>query len=305
MSINLIVKSNTSPLSWEEFRAETDPYSIALDGYVAEGPAFDPSGPWRNFNHHEGVDRLATRATCGQVLMDLRQGLFDLFRDDDGPRADVYVNDCDEDVCLSWFLLKHHTLATQSINPLLNRLVHMEDALDTTAGAYPFPKDAVVLREMAWVFEPYRQFRLSGGLGRREANQFTSVITDVEHRILSHITGRGEELPLDLRYDVVGGGKGWSLVEEHGSMARTGMFADGIRAFVSVRDHGDGRYTYTVGRMSHFIDFPIVDLLAALDKAEGGEDHWGGGNTIGGSPRVTGSRLTPEQVTAIIEDVLS
>jgi len=34
----------------------------------------------------------------------------------------VYVNDCDEDVCLSWFLIKHHHWAGQVMNPLLNRL---------------------------------------------------------------------------------------------------------------------------------------------------------------------------------------
>lgn len=54
----------------------TEPFSIALDGYVNVGPRFDHEGPRVNFNHHEEVDRLATRATCGQVLMAIRQGLF-------------------------------------------------------------------------------------------------------------------------------------------------------------------------------------------------------------------------------------
>ena len=54
---------------------------------------------------------------------------------------DVYANDCDEDVCMSWFLLKNHALTQQALNPALNRLVHMVDMLDTTAGAFPFPED--------------------------------------------------------------------------------------------------------------------------------------------------------------------
>ena len=47
-------------------------------------------------------------------------------------------------------------------------------------------------------------------------------------------------------------------------------------------------------------------ILKALNKAEGiiGEDLWGGGNTIGGSPRVNGSRLNPEQVAKIINDLI-
>ena len=54
---------------WEKFCHETPPYSIALDGFVAEGPRFSFKGLRANFNHHEGVDRLATRATCSQILL--------------------------------------------------------------------------------------------------------------------------------------------------------------------------------------------------------------------------------------------
>src|SRR5579885_1466163 len=89
--------------SWAQFKEKAPPYSIALDGFVNEGPIVDHQGPRANFNHHEGCSRLATLATCGQVLMAIRQRLFRLF---DKPTT-IYVNDCDEDVCTSWFLLKH------------------------------------------------------------------------------------------------------------------------------------------------------------------------------------------------------
>ena len=97
MSITLEMRPTDPPMGWDEFRAKTPKFSIALDGFVSTGPRFDGSGPWLNLNHHEDVDRLATRATCGQVLMALRQGLFTCFRDASGPRATVWVNDCDED----------------------------------------------------------------------------------------------------------------------------------------------------------------------------------------------------------------
>jgi hypothetical protein len=303
--ITLCMCPRASPLSWEAFCASHGPFSMALDGYVVAGPRFDPSGPRINLDHHTEVDRLATRATCAQVLLAICQGLFLSFRDAEGPRAAVYVNDCDEDVCTSWFLLKYAHLIDYVVNPLLNRLVSIVDVLDTTAGAYPFPVDLPVLQELAWVFAPYRRFRCDGGLDRKEASEYLRIVHEVEDRILRHITGRGRKLPLDTRYEKIGGGPGWVMIREIGLQARTGVFADGIPAYVSVRQRPDGRWTYIIGRMSPFIPFDVPAILRALGQAEAsGPDSWGGGNMVGGSPRATGSRLPPAEVERIINDLL-
>lgn len=47
-----------SGLSREAFTSTHPAYSIALDGYVAAEPFLEihPTGPYRNFNHHEAVD---------------------------------------------------------------------------------------------------------------------------------------------------------------------------------------------------------------------------------------------------------
>ncbi len=304
-AVTLHVRPRDEPLSWEQFCAVTGPFAVALDGYAACGPRFDPHGPRVNFNHHEEVDRLATRATCAQVLLALRQGFWDCFHDSMGRRADVYCNDCDEDVCLAWFLLKHSDFAEIAINPALNRLVTIEDLLDATTGAYPYPPDLPTLGEVAWVFEPYRQLRRSGELDRLDATAHRGVIDTVEQRILQHLNGTGGSLPLDLRYERIGGGPGWVMIREIGFQARTGVFRDGIRAYVVVRQRPDGRWAYTVGRMSPFIPFDVPRVLEALTAAE--DDplaRWGGGNTVGGSPRVRGSGLAPEDVARIINDVV-
>ena len=160
------------------------------------------------------------------------------------------------------------------------------------------------LREMAWLFEPYRQFRLSGAIDKREARAFQTVIEDVTHRIEQHLVGQGKELPIDTRYDRIGGGKGWAMVREVGAQAKTGVFADGIRAYVSARERPDGRWAYVVGRMSPFIRFNVEAIFAACNDADrDGEtpDVWGGSNTIGGSPRVRGSGLAPDAMAAIVD----
>lgn len=307
MTINLFVKPNVSGISWESFCEKNPEFSIALDGFVNVGPRFDLNKKMINFNHHEEVDRLATRATCAQVLMSMRQGLFQTFRNDDGPIANVFVNDCDEDVCTSWFLLNNSPLVINAVNPLVNKLVSMEDALDSTAGAYPFPADLPELQKLAWVFAPYRQFRLNHGLESRNSELFTSIIMDVELRILQYITGNGKSIPLNTKYKVIGGGKGWSMVEEIGMHARTGMFGDGIKAYASVRPHNDGkRFTYTIGKLSPFIPIDLLKLTHELNKVDSTvslNNKWGGGNNIIGSPRIDGSTLTPIEVSTIMNNL--
>lgn len=301
--ITLEMHPKDAPKHWTEFCETTDPFSIALDGYVNMGPLYDPTGPRQNFNHHEGVSRLETRSTCAQVLMAIRQGLFERFRFRGEPTAIVWANDCDEDVCLAYYLLSNHFIVRQTVNPILNRLVFMEDMLDATAGAYPFISDLPALDELAWVFEPYRQFRLSGALEKKDASAYMSIVTDVCNRISAHTTGHGGSTPVDTRYERIGGGKGWIMAKEIGAQAKTGIFADGHKAYVTVRERGNGIYTYVIGRMSPYIRFDIPDLLKMMNGYEGlinKPDCWGGGDTVGGSPRVAGSKITPDKVEEYI-----
>ncbi len=305
MSIELKVEPSTPALSWNKFIKTYPSYSIALDGFVNEGPMFNANGPHMNMNHHEGVDRLATRSTCAQALLSVRLGLFSSFRDKNGPKATIYVNDCDEDVCTSFFILKNHYLTNNTINPLLNKLVSMEDSLDCTAGAYPFPADLPTLQELAWVFAPYRQFRLSGGLEKRDADSFYNIITDVCSRISKYIVGQGECIPLDTRYERIGSGKNFAVVKEIGAYAKTGMFSDGIKAYLSIKERSDGKYQYVIGRLSPFVFVDTMIIAKALNQEENKTtDCWGGGNSIIGSPRISGSSLPPEKVIEIINSLV-
>lgn len=309
--ITLRVEPGTSPLKWQDFQKKTGPRSIALDGYVIGGPRFNPEGPHANFNHHEGVSRLETRATCAQVLIAVRQGLFATFKNTtDCADVTLYVNDCDEDVSLSVFILRNWHLAVDAMSPLLNRLVYMEDMLDTTAGAYPFPKDMKTLQQLMWVFSPYHRFRVNGGLDSRDPYAFEDVIDSVGERIASYIVGESQLTELDTRFTNVSGGRGWSMVSETGKNARIGVYNAGIKAFVSVRERNDGKWSYSIGRCSQFIPFPIPVFIKELNRRENlarensFDDVWGGSDIIAGSPRINGSVLNPEQVTQIIEEIL-
>ena len=301
-AVVLTMCPGSEPMAWMEF-CETHPaFSIALDGYVSGPSRFDPRGPRLNLDHHAEVDRLATRATCAQVWFCIKQGLFDAFRDRDGRRASVFVNDCDEDVCLSWFLLQHPHLSSHRRLP---DLIHAVDEMDTTAGASLHPLDESLAGQLAWIFEPYRQARVQGALDHANVESQRGIVETVGRRIGDYLAGDGGSAPLDRRYRRIGGGPGWTMVRELGSHARAAMVADDIRAFVSVRPMATGAWSYTIGRVSAFIPFDVPAILQALNAVEEQwRGTWGGGDLIGGSPRLHGSALSPQLVTQIVDRVV-
>jgi hypothetical protein len=303
--LELCIRPGAEPLSWNDFRRTHPAGSIALDGYVCGSSQFDPRGPWLNFDHHADVDRLSSRATCSQVLLAIRQGLLDRRSLLGRWKLQVFVNDCDEDICLSWYLLTHPHISRQR-EGALDQLVQAVDLLDTTAGACLHPPDENLLRQIAWVFEPYRFARLRGSLDTASADGHRSIINAVGQRIAAHLDGSGGITLLDLRYERIFAGNGWEMVAECGAQARLGMVRNGIRAYVSVRERPDGRWSYSLGRTSPFVPFDIPRIVAALNEVEyPGQGTWGGGNLIAGSPRQKGSRLSPSQVADIVADGLS
>lgn len=302
MKIVLRCEPNTPPMSWERFLEVAPPRSIAIDGYVIGRPRFDAKKLVMNVNHHEEVDRFSTRCTAAQIAMEIRTGLLQAFPGEDP--IHVFFNDCDQDVCLSIWQLQSAVLSRNIINPILNRILFIEDMLDTTAGTYGFPPDMPGLQENNWIFASYTMARLNGTLSRRNPIEFLQVIESVCSRITQTIIGNGDKTPLDTRYELISQHKHWSMVKETGLNARAGMFADGIKAFVSVRPREDGRTTYTLGRVSVRIPVDISLALSRLNELEADPvNKWGGGDTIGGSPRATGSKLTPEQVVEVVNSV--
>lgn len=295
-------------LSWERFCEERPPYAIALDGFVSGPPRCDMSGPWVNLNHHEGVNRLATRATCEQVLVSLRMGLLESFTEEQEANGTLYVNDVDEDVCLSTWLFRNHFLLDSARSESIHRLVYLEGLLDTTAGAYPLPLDSDELQELSWVFKPFHD-RCRGERGASlTVKEKEAVVDEVCRHIGRWVRGHSDRIDLDLRYKVLGGGVGWSLVKETGVHARTAMRAHGIRAFITAREREDGRHDYTVARMSPYVPFPVQELFGVLNAAEGigpeEGDRWDGGDTVGGSPRARGSGLSPEALIQVVNEGL-
>ena len=295
--------------SWSDFRRQKPPYSIALDGFVDSSTTRDPEGPHANFDHHSRVDRLSTRSASEQVHIEIKLGLFDTFRKSGVPEAHVCVNDPDEDACLAWWLLKNNEKVEKRSDPRINRLVYSEDRLDCTAGAYPFG-DTSMRRKMAWIFQPYNEARFSGEIARMEQAEMRIIIESVEDRINRYVLGERGEVPLKGHYERIGGGSVWALTRETGPASRMAMYNDGITAFAAlVTGKNDGSYVYTLGRRSVWTPFNLQELYSRLNAEEAAivndQNRWGGSDTVGGSPRETGSRLSPERLEEIINSVIN
>ena len=254
------------------------------------------------------MNRLATRSTTGQVLVAIYLGLFDSFCESGRPLANVYVNDCDQDVCMAYWLLSNaDQVSNMRIEMSISQLIIIEDLLDATAGAIPVDPDRSIIRKQAWAFELYDVARSTGELQQMGAEEMQHLIEATADRLSQLALTKGEERELVGKYEVFGGGQDWRMIREWGQHARTKLFAQGVRACVAVRELSPGSFAYTIGRMSPFVDFPIHHIFEALNHAEninGDQDRWGGSDTIGGSPRLRGSRLTPPEVEKIIEEVI-
>lgn len=291
----------------DEFLKTHPPYSIALDGYVKGEPflATTARGPYRNFNHHESVDRSCTSATCEQVRRAVVLGLFELYRWPSGPKATIWVNDCDQDVCLATWILMNPERAEE---PLVRTLTYIEDLLDMSAGAIPVPSDPMLLGKIRWLFEPYSSERKN--MPTLDAQAMREIIEAVHERIDKVVRGKGEVMQLVGDYEELGGGRGWTLVEVDHQHARQKLVGAGVNAAVELYARGKGdHYFYSIWRRSEYIvDFPVPAILAELNRAEGYSEGdvngWGGSDNVGGSPRKVGSKLCPDEVAVVVNAVV-
>lgn len=284
--------------TFEEFCARPGP-AIALDGYVVGPTRWDLHAEHANINHHEGVDRFGTRATCEQVALAVRSGLLQAWRGllDEGPT--VWVNDADPDICLSVWLLRNPARVTE---PRVDALVRMEGLIDTTGGTCVPCDEAVTLEELNWVMEPWLIAR-EAGLYEADDAFLAQVIEEVCDRLDQYADGAGGRCDDCSSYDVLFKTGRVSVVVEHGPLARAHMLDDGVEAFVSVRARSDGRSIVTLAKTSPFVTVDIDAAYALLNDLEGcgdSTDRWGGSDTIGGSPRASGTGLEPALIAGVL-----
>lgn len=284
-------------LTFEEFRRRHPAPAIALDGYVDGPPRWDGTGPWGNLDHHAGVERLATPATCQQVALATRAGLWDWMP---GRSVTVHLNDCDADASLSVWLLRNPAALDE---PAVDALVRAEGCLDSTGGCGADCVPPHLLGTLAWVFAPYTDWRQDPWVDTGDEAQL-AVVDAVGDRLDAYAAGRAGCSEAAGRYEVLHRTRHVVAVAEEGPYARFALRNDGWRCFVSTRRHG-GRSVVSVGCTDGRVPLDLHRVWRELNLAEGLDpdrgDRWGGSDLIGGSPRQRGTELTVEQVCAVLE----
>ena len=256
---------------------ELPPRSIALDGAV-RGPAFDTATERYSFDHHEGVIRHVTLATCEQVYDALRVGL--------DPRGfHVVLNDLDGDTVLSLWLLLHPEAVRGDGAARVEELVRRFGRVDALGPGWGEP------HAVHAALTPSRKSKQSVSLLR-------GYLKIVDNWWSAGVVPRppAREPARGFWFDASG-----HVV--HGEVAQmTGLYEHAsVGVLYDAAPHGTT--AYTIAKRSEFVPYDVRAFLFAMNEREPG---WGGGSTVGGAPRHpdgSRSRLTVEEVAAVFEAV--
>lgn len=283
------------------------PGSIFLDGAAHGEPFLDPKREVYNLDHHEGCVRAFTLATCEQAMVLLRKGL-DLRKRD----WTVYANDPDLDTVLAiWVLLNHIRLkesseARQRAMPLV-RLQGITDAqgleLQELCGFPP-----ALLAEIRGWMGTLRQQEIDIKARRRwrelDLLEYTAgVLHAIDALVyLPAQLERLEEVEELTRVEIANGAiaivcrSRAGIYEVERQLRRLHGRRLGVVALQTDAS------TYSLRQVDPYLPATLEDVYAHLnlvDSAVAGPrsaNRWGGSAEIGGSPRASGTRVSPEQI---------
>ena len=273
--------------------------SIALDGYT-QGPEIDLAKQIFSFDHHDKCLRLVTRATCQQVMDALLLGL-----QPDG--FQVFVNDVDGDTALSVWLLRNPEKLSI---PKVRDLVESVGAIDAHGPAYPAQHPELSDAFFQKAMRKEQDARQDGSYSTCDLSQLLEeCVEDIDAFVSEGLPPHPPPAPVP--YEILRTSSlGWSLVRPEGFVFRD-LYQDGVIRAVTVKELPGGTWQYSVAKKSDLVsNFPVGPasqegtILHTLATKEPG---WGGGSSIGGSPRHedgSSSRLTPEEVFQIVDEVV-
>ena len=284
------------------------PGSIYLDGAAQGGPFVDAERGILNLDHHEGCVRSFTLSTCEQAMVLTRKGL-----DLKGREWTIYANDPDLDTVLAiWVLLNHVRLndANPEIRSRVIPMVRLEGTIDAhglemkelcglTADA-----QEKLFGELEQLRSKEIALKKKQKWGEIDLLQYTAdVLRAIDAMIYSSRHFEGviaiEELArADIGENriaiVCRSEKGVYEVEPE--LRR--LYGNHLGVIVLQKDPS----TYTLRQVDMFLPSAlesVYEQLNLMDPAAGNRrsgNRWGGSGEIGGSPRATGTALTPEQI---------
>jgi hypothetical protein len=297
----------------EDERKKYPDQTIFLDGVFTGAPFLDNEKRQYSFDHHVApLPRSFLLATCEQTVIMVLEGL-PLDEND----WQVHLNDPDLDAVLSaWVLLNHAPLRQNHAKILFDvmPLIRVEGVIDAHGTDMP-----VISGLPLRLWDRYRA-QLEDLRSREKELKRTD---QWEHTDLVAYT---KDLldRLDARLFPSGDLQQLAEVKEVGRVAlpqakvailtisKQGIYAVeerlkerfGEHLALIVLDPGNGHIT--LRQANPFLSKSLNDLYPILNEKDPGaqtDDHWGGSDSIGGSPRRAGTQLTGRQILDVVEGV--
>ena len=274
---------------------ELPKFSIAIDGAVA-GPQLDTENNRYSFDHHAGCLRFCTQASCQQTLTALLLGL-------NPEKYTVYLNDCDIDCCLSLWLLQN---VDRIKEPLVIKLVNAIGTADAHAGAINING---MSKTVEWVGSCECDLKRDSSYESITNNNLKYILEATLRRIDQYVDG---EAAIEIskqekreEYKILRNMNGYLVVESDNSHIYSTIYAAGFDRIVLVRPLDNGSLAVSLAKRSDFVDnFNLPKIYEKLNEIEEG---WGGGSSIGGSPRNadgTRSKLSLDKILEVIDSTL-
>lgn len=274
--------------------SDLPPRAIALDGAV-QGPEQGADDRW-SFDHHGGCLRLVTGATCEQVRRAIVFGL------DIRDRV-VVVNDIDGDTLLSVWLLDHPERVHENS---VRDLVRAVGAVDAHGPAGYLELNDIELGLAETFFSPAGVYGVFPRNVQEHFAEWPDLLENGLALVDSLIVGEIEAAPrvapeFERLFDGEVDGCRCVLVCGGGYDAFGSFYRDGYDVVVVT----DGKGMWTIGKRSDLVQYhlgPHTEPGSLLGRLLDREAGWGGGSSIGGSPRPQGSALTPDEIWKLVSE---
>ncbi|MEM6793635.1 MAG: hypothetical protein AAF725_06605 [Acidobacteriota bacterium] len=288
--------------------------SILLDGAGAFSPLIDDAAHLYNLDHHESCLRAFTLATCEQALILVHKGL-ELDKGD----WTVYANEPDLDTVFAiWVLLNYRRLrefgaeTRDRIVPLLR----LEGAIDANgyelAELCGLPQEALQVEKerLDALHRKELEAKKTGAWAESEPLHYTrEMLREVDELVYQGSDFRDYAFVEEEYGHVEIGTERVAVVcrDQSGiyEVEKRLKKVWGERLGIIALEKESNQFTLRRAAALSGIDLAeAYDKLNLLDPAVDGKPpakRWGGSDDIGGSPRPTGTGLTPREIGKILK----
>lgn len=290
--------------------------TIFLDGVAQCEPFMDHERQVYNLDHHEGCVRAFTLATCEQALVMYMKGL-----DLQSREWNIFANEPDLDTILAiWIILNHARIGQQdhSQRRILFSLIRYEGNIDALGlelkELCALPPD--LMRKIQRVIDHLRSDEIAlKKEGRWAETDYLMYTASILHKIdqifykasdFADYKGIEELARIDLTDQriavVVEADMGIYEIEPHLNK----LYGNRL-GVVFLRKSAN---TYTVRQTDLFMPITLEEVYERLNfvdpavKSRTQTNKWGGANDIGGSPRESGTRLSPLEIAWTCRDAV-